>query len=100
MLGLSGSIYNSVYLNEKQSSFVVRMDHQCQSYSVTGRISNNVYLQEKPASFVEGFLTVYIILQEKPASFVVRNGGWVIYASPNWKGKAMYCFDGKEIRFA
>ncbi len=49
---------------------------------LSGRISNRVYLQEKPASFV------------------VRNGGWVIYASPNWKGKAMYCFDGKYISFA
>ncbi len=49
MLGLSGSIYNSVYLNEKQSSFVVRMDHQCQSYSVT-----------------VGFLTVYIYRRSQP----------------------------------
>ncbi len=52
MLGLSGRISNRVYVQEKQSSFVVRMDHHCQSYSVTGRISNSVYLQEKLASFV------------------------------------------------
>ena len=44
----------------------------------------------------ERFVGLSILLQEKPSSFVVRNGGWVIYSSPNWKGKAMYIFDGKH----
>ena len=34
-------------------------------------------------------------IQEKPSSHVIVNGGWVIYEKPNYKGKCLYCFDGK-----
>jgi len=33
-------------------------------------------------------------IQEKPCSYIVRNGGWVIYTNANFKGKALYQFDG------
>ena len=34
-------------------------------------------------------------LQDKPSSFLVCNGGWVVYSNNNFKGKALFDFDGK-----